>query len=264
VSVFLFVCIAFSCHFLYNIRSSIAGRRRWIVPAAVPITYSQFCEIERWCRKHGGVEMGGREAIRMVYAYGLVRRRRIILEGEVGFKFFENGLIVKVWTSCLRSEVEKCRREPLLSADVIVSRPPGEDMGWIVITNEFNRAQYFARPTLRTKNFVKTFIQRAGITIRKVQRRPLCEKCGKWMIIFRKASRATFWACFHRHLPRERRPTPFWKGWDFALTARMKAIVVAWRREFHRYLEAQRENGHTPRPAAQIRNAWVSTRDPNP
>jgi hypothetical protein len=185
------------------------------------------------------------------------------VEGEVGFKFFENGLIVKLWTSCLRSKVEECRREPLISDDNIVSRPAGEDMGWIVVTNEFNRAQYFARPTLRTKNFVKTLIQRAAITIRKVQNRPRCERCGKWMKIFRKPSRATFWACFHKHILVTKRPTPTWRGWDFALTARMLAIVTAWRKEFHRYLQAQRDKGNNPRPAAKIRKAWFATINPN-
>jgi hypothetical protein len=234
------------------------------VPAAVPITYRDFCEIENWCLSHGCVEIRGREIIRIVHAYGLTHyRSRVILEGEVGFKYFENGFVVKIWTSCLRSEVARCRREPLISGDVIVSRPPGEDMGWIVVTNEFNRAQYFARPTLRTKNFVRTFIQRAAITIRKVQKRPLCERCAKWMKIFRKKNRATFWSCFHKHIPSKERPRPFWKGWDFALTPRMLALVNAWRREFHRYLHAQRAKGNNPTPAAKIRNAWIATVDPH-
>ena len=233
------------------------------MPAAVPVTYRQFCEIEYWCLAHGCVEIQGREVIRMIQVYGL-RRHRVIVEGEVGFKYFENGLMVKIWTSCLRSEVERCRREPLISGDIIVSRPPGEDMGWIVITNEFNRAQYFARPTLRTKNFVRTLIQRAGITIRKVQYRPTCEICRKWMVIFRKPTRATFWACFHRQTPFHFGSKPAWKGWDFALTKRMRMIVVAWRREFHRYLEAQRAKGCEPTPAATIRRAWFETVNPHP
>lgn len=231
------------------------------MPAAASITYGQFCEIENWCLSHGCVEIQGREVIRMIQFYGL-RRYRVILEGEVGFKYFENGLVVKIWTSCLRSEVAKCRREPLISDDIIVSRPPGEDMGWIVITNEFNRAQYFARPTLRTKNFVKTFIQRAGITIRKVQKRPPCERCGKWMRIFRKPTRATFWGCLHNQIPIGKRPKPFWKSWDFALTERMLAIAIAWRKEFHRYLTKAKEEGRDPRPAAKIRHAWFATIDP--
>lgn len=235
------------------------------MPAAVPVTYRDFCEIEAWCLDHGYVEITGREIIRIVEVYDLkrYRRYRIVVEGEIGFKFFENGLRINAWTSCLRSQVEQCRKEPLISGDVIVSRPPGEDVGWVVITNEFGRAQYFARPTMRTKNFVRTFIQRIAITTRKVQKRPLCETCYRWMRIFRKRTRATFWACFHRRIPKSKRPKPFWKGWDFALTPLMLMLVVAWRREFHRYLARERAKGHEPRPASEIRKAWVATNDPN-
>ena len=231
------------------------------VPAAVPITYKQFCEIEYWCLSHGCVEIQGREVVRLIQAYGL-KRYHVILEGEVGFKYFENGLMVKIWTSCLRSQVAKCRREPSISDDVIVSRPSGKDMGWVVIADEFNRAQYFARPTLRTKNFVKTFIQRIGITIRKVQYRPICEECGKWMKVFRKLNRATFWACFHQRTAYERRK-PVWRDWDFALKPRMLKIAKGWRKEFHRYLEREHEKGNIPRHAAEIRNRWVATKNPH-
>jgi hypothetical protein len=231
------------------------------MPKAIPVTYGDFLKLEAMLRKWGFVEISRRETLTVVVAEGLVNYK-VVRRGEVGFKYFENGYVVKVWTSCLREEVEQCRREPLISQDVVVSRPVATDLGWILITDRQNKAQYFARPTMRTKHFIKKLIARAGITTKKVQCRPLCAQCGTFMQIHQKPNRATFWECREnqRHIPQK----PVWKDWDFALTPHMLAIVREWRKEYHRYLAREKAKGHVPRHASEIRKRWIPTRDPYP
>jgi hypothetical protein len=39
-------------------------------------------------------------------------------------------------------------------------------------------------------------------------------------------------------------------------------IVQTWRKQFAKYLQAEREKGHEPRRASTIRKPWRVTRDP--
>jgi hypothetical protein len=231
------------------------------MPKAVGVTYEDFCRLEKDLKKKGFREITGREVINIVIAHGL-KALKVIIEGEVGFQYSENGYTVKVWTTCLRSKVRKCRLEnSLFSGGEVVSRPSGEDMGWVLIVDSTNKAKYFAKPVLRTKNFIKTLYQRTLISTIRVQKRPLCMQCGCYMHIFRKKSKATYWVCWEKfnHAPKK----PLWKNWDFPLGPRAMKIVKAWRREYRRYLDAKRAKGEYPTQARFIRKSrYVATKNP--
>lgn len=230
------------------------------MPRAVPVTYADFLKLEAGLEAMRFVEISRHEIATIFVAHGLEPPQKIVLRGEVGFKYTENGYTVKVWTSCLREMVERCRAAPLISLAEVVSSPPGEDVGWIVVVDPYNHAQYFARPTLRTMGFVQTLLQRIWITQRKVINRPLCEKCQKFMGIFEKDDGGTFWACLRKVLHADGKP--FWRDWDHKLPPRALRIAKAWRRQFQRYLKRKRANGHEPRRARSIRKGWAATRDP--
>ena len=230
------------------------------MPKAVPVTYADFLRIEATLKSLGFDEIHRGEVAIITLAHGLIPPRRIVIAGEVGFKCSLNGYTVKVWTSCVREAVERCREAPLFSRGEAVGRPPGEDLGWIVVTDAFNHAQYFARPSLRTKNFVRTLCRRVWITLWKVQHRPLCEKCRKFMHIFRKEDGGTFWACLRNAFHETTKPV--WLGWDFGLPPGALAFALAWRSEFHRYLKRERARGNNPQRARTIRHGWIETKDP--
>jgi len=166
-----------------------------------------------------------------------------------------------VVTSCLRDVVEKCRSGALPNAnEIVVSRPAGEDAAWVLIVDAEGRAQYFARPIFRTKNFVQTLLRRTWITRKRIMDRPLCSGCGKFMDICESQWGGNFWGCYRRKLHPEGKSV--FKNWDFNLPVKALRIVQTWRKQFAKYLQAEREKGHEPRRASTIRKPWRVTRDP--
>jgi hypothetical protein len=234
------------------------------MPAAVPVTFKDFLKIEAELRKLGFVPISGRETMRVIVSHGLESHRKSVRH-EAGFKYYENGYLVKVWTSCYQHEIDQCRKDPDLFQDRVVSRPAGTDVGWILIVDPKNWAQYFARPVLRTKNFVRTFLRRAWITQRKIKTRPLCEQCEKYMEICAKESGATFWVCYGRSKKDAHEPKrPVFKDWDHGLPPRALQLAKAWRKEFRRYLKKEFAKGNQPRRANTIRKGWKESKNPYP
>lgn len=232
------------------------------VPEFVPVTFKKFLELEKGMLSMGFVEIFPREMAVIIKAHGLQPPPREHRAGEIGYKCSFHGHTVKAWTSCVRGLVEQCRRAaPGIDVDdMIVSRPVDEDSGWVLIVDGAGRAQYFARPVFRTRNFVRTFLRRAWITQKKVKDRPLCPVCGKFMAIITTKSGGNFWGCYRRNLHPDGFATR--EDWDFNLPPRAMKIAKAWRREYDRYLRAARKKGKAPRPASEIRNPWRSTKDP--
>ncbi len=232
------------------------------MPQAVPVTYAKFCKLEKELRAMGFAEIYRREMAVIRKAYGLVPPREI-RSGEIGFKYSAHGHTVKVWTSCLRSAVEKCRRakSSFCVDDVIVSRPAGEDMGWVLIIDSQGRAQYFARPVVRTKGFVLTLLRRTWITRWKILNRPLCPMCGSFMVICSTAYGGNYWGCYKRRAHPHGQPA--FAPWDADLPPKALKFAKAWRKQYYRYLKAERKKGNDPRRASAIRTPWRSTRNPH-
>jgi hypothetical protein len=227
----------------------------------VPVTFGDFLKIEAKLRKHGFVEIHRKETQDTIVAHGL-KSHRTVRGAEVGFKYFRNGYVVKVWTSCLGREVDQCRKEPLLSLDVVVSRPPEEDFGWVVLTDSRNHAEYFARSTKRTKNFVTNLLKRALITAQKVQNRPLCPKCKTFMEIHREPTGATYWEC--RQMDRHADGRFTFQNWDVGLGSKGKKAVEGPRNAYRRTHQKEKAEGRGQRRMAEIRIGWEPTRDPYP
>lgn len=230
------------------------------LPKAVRVTYQAFLELKKELLRMGFAPISRTEVGRAMVNWDLKPPHMVKIPGEIGFKYSENGLTVKVWTSCVRSLVEACEREAEISAHCSVGRPPGGDSGWVLI-ERLGREQYFARPTNRTKNFVRTLLQRAWITQWKVQHRPLCPACNKFMSIFSRGNGAVFWCCLRTGLHDDTKPR--WANWDAGLPPKALRISKAWRREFHRYLKKKREEGEEPRRASAVRTGWHAGRDPS-
>jgi hypothetical protein len=226
---------------------------------SVPATFASFLKLEEGMKSMGFVEIFRREMGVIIKAHGLQPPREE-RRGEIGYKCSFHSYTVKVWTSCVRDAVEQCRGSALDVGNVIVSRPAGEDMGWVVIVDPRGQAQYFARPVLRTKNFMKTFLRRAWITQKKIKDRPLCTICGKFMGIHTTKSGGNFWGCYRRDLhPSGLGVT---KDWDFNLPPKALKFAKAWRNQFARYLRAERKKGKNPQRASAVRTPWKATKNP--
>lgn len=99
---------------------------------------------------------------------------------ELGFIFSANRLDVIVWTSFVQKDGQA--RE--------------KDSGWVLI-RDGDRARYFARPRLRTLNFLKNLLEDACIARQRVIHRPTCPECQQQMRIARGSGlKSRFWRCF--------------------------------------------------------------------
>src|SRR5690606_37802215 len=85
---------------------------------------------------------------------------------EVGFEYSKNGLTVHVWTTWVAED----------------NAMNEQDSGWVLIT-EGDTAQYFAKPYKRCAGFIQRILSYAWIAMFKVENRPLCPTCGKFMNI---------------------------------------------------------------------------------
>ncbi len=230
------------------------------MPKGVPVTFRAFQEFEEKICKLGFSEMSRKEIAIITEAHGLVPPRSP-QPGEIGFKYSAHGYTVKVWTSCVRAVVEKCRKCSAGQADdVVVSREIGGDMGWVLIVDAHGSEQYFSRPVLRTANFVRNILRRTWIAQRRIDRRPLCPECRKYLVISRNKHGGFFWGCYHAELHSDGRPR--FAGWDVALPPRALKYAKMWREEFARYRRSLEKQGKKPRRAASLRKPWRSTRDP--
>lgn len=206
------------------------------MPVAVPITLGKYLELKKGLVSMGFVEIPWWETATILEPRG-VSPYRVYIRGEIGFEITANSHKVRVWTSCTRADVSRCYGRGLLSA--VVSRPPGRDAGWVVITDLAGRACYFAGRTSRTKNFVTTLLRRAWITQYKLRHWVNCAACGAPMeICTRSDTGGNFWGCFQkeRHVDGK----PVWEDWDFGLKIKAKKIAEAWRKERYRYYEKKR------------------------
>jgi len=206
------------------------------VPIAVPVTFGGYLELERKLKALGFVEIPWRETAVIMEPRG-VTPQRILIHGEIGFELVANGYKVRVWTSCIRKEVERCRRDNLL--DEVVSRAPRRDAGWVLIADLVGRAHYFAGRTSRTKHFVRTLLQRAWIAQYKIRHRVTCSVCGAAMeICSRSDTGGNFWGCFQKESHPDKKP--IWEQWDFGLPPKATKIAEAWRKERARYYAKKR------------------------
>ena len=127
--------------------------------------------------------------------------------GEEGFMIRCNKRIGVVWTSCLQRLLHTCRvqkqQTPLdhlpFYDGTIVSRPPSEDVAWVLILQKRNgkyKPAYFARTVLRTKGFSKNLPERASIVAWNIVSPAKCDECGSEMDICRTDPGGNYWRCF--------------------------------------------------------------------
>ncbi|MBI2033590.1 MAG: hypothetical protein HYT13_00620, partial [Candidatus Liptonbacteria bacterium] len=152
---------------------------------------------------------------------------------EVGFRFWANSLEVKVWTTFLSAR----------------GRSRESDAGWVLILDG-DEAQYFSHPLRRTKNFLHNLLWFAGIAKWRVEHRPLCPVCKKYMRIRgARAFRAKLWECVSSTFHKD----PVRLSWDYELPQWAMDFLRPFRRRRARYYAKLRAEGKAPGEAARRR-----------
>lgn len=156
---------------------------------------------------------------------------------ETGFIFSASGLTVVVWTTFL--EAEGVARD--------------QDSGWVLI-REGDEARYFARPMMRTKNFLHRLLLAACIAKVRIENRPLCPTCKAFMKITEgQHLKQRYWSCCNGHgkvtLP-----------WDHSLPPLVLEYLKDIRKERARYRRKLAKEGKTPGKALLKRTPWTMKR----
>ena len=159
---------------------------------------------------------------------------------ETGFTFSASGLTVVVWTTFL--EAEGVARD--------------QDSGWVLI-REGDEARYFARPMMRTKNFLYRLLLAACIAKVRIENRPLCPTCQAFMKITEgKYLKQRYWSCCKDHgkvtLP-----------WDHSLPPEVLEYLKDIRNARARYRRKLAKEGKTPGKALLKRIGWKVGRPEN-
>ena len=240
------------------------------MPKAVTVVYRYYCGIRDTLLKLGFREMSRREVLDEVIAHG-VKAYKKSTEAEKGFIYSQKGLSVKVWTSCERSKVDDCARRfkelPVFREAIgeeVVSRSKGKDMGWVLITDLRNKAQYFAVPFHRTLNFIVSLCETARITQIRVQNRPLCIECKKYMAIHVEKNRATYWIC--RESSKHSSQKALFEDWDCGLPEKAKTAAMRRRKKRKSWqkqkLKFRDEGKKAPQSARKLRRGGGETKNP--
>jgi len=164
---------------------------------------------------------------------------------EVGFLYFANGLKVIVWTTFLKYEREA----------------RDKDEGWILIV-EGDTALYFSHPIRRTEDFLMRLLRHAWIAKRRVEQRPLCPQCKKFMMIVRgKGLGSRYWRCTNRKAHGTR--GYIHASWDIEMPKKAAKFIARERKNRKRYRNKRTKEGKTWGQARFIRKPWKKTRPEN-
>jgi hypothetical protein len=167
------------------------------------------------------------------------RRNRV---AEVGLRYDENGLQVRIWTTYIEAE----------------ERVQEEDEAWVII-REGDKARYFSHPIRRTKNFLERLWKWAQVAQQRVKRRPLCPTCKAYMhIAYGQGLKARYWECQKSWLHGNGQ----WRflDWDIGLSPKAREFV---NRERRLRRLAEKRSGKKQGTAMLNRNTAVVTRPEN-
>jgi hypothetical protein len=183
--------------------------------------------------------------------------------GEVGWIREGPRYTVVAWDSCLIKVIDECRfREAQIVAGIlnelpfykseVVSRPPDEDAGHILILKNFPDGKmmpaYYAREVRRTENFVTNFCARAWITTYKVIHLPPCPQCGGEMEIYKTRKKGYCYMCFRLTAAHESTKPPS-VTWHSNLPENARKIAERWDESAERTRnETEKRTGKKPEP----------------
>lgn len=159
---------------------------------------------------------------------------------EKGYIFEANGMDVIVWTTY----------------DLIAQAPrdKGKDLCWVII-REHGKAQHFAKPIRRTKNFVTNVYWRARTCAERIFNRPK-DSLGDFMVI----KRGRY--MFQRYWESPTKVTdastnkPEREGFDHGVSSQSMAYVKKIRKRTRKYNSKLRAANKKPGAAALIRTPW--------
>ncbi len=161
---------------------------------------------------------------------------------ETGFSYSAHNLEVIVWTTFL--EDTHSARE--------------KDAGWVLIREADERCYFKLVP--RTRHFLHNLLGHAAIAKCRVENRPLCLVCGRYMKITQgKGLKSRYWSC--------KNPSVHLKtvslSWDYGLTKEMLDFLKPFRERRARYQSELKKQGGTPGTALRNRRGWKMARPEN-
>jgi transposase-like protein len=159
---------------------------------------------------------------------------------EVGFRYTVNGLEVVVWTTWLLKE-NKARES---------------DSGWVIIRDAIRKnILYSSHPLHRTKNFAKNLLSQAWIAQWRIQHRPHCPECGKFMVIARgKGMKSRYWKCSNYRDHKTGKSVC--RDWDFNLSPKAKAYLRRLRKKRRKYRDKRKKELKPNYVALKKRKKW--------
>jgi hypothetical protein len=212
------------------------------MPAFVQPDPARFWGMVKDLEKKGFRRISRNQFPRDQERLGIVLPERRNRAAEVGLRYDENGLQVRIWTTYLESE----------------ERVQEEDEAWVII-REGDKARYFSHPIHRTKNFLERLWKWAQVAQQRVKRRPLCPCCKAYMQIANgKGLKSRYWEC-RKSWVHDDRQFKF-LDWDIGLSLKARDFVTRERR-LRRLAEKRR--GVKQGGAMLNRNTAIITRPEN-
>lgn len=213
------------------------------MPKKVEIVHEAFALFRKWMERRGFRLVLRGEFQRDFVRLGLVAPRQT--EGrEIGFRYNASGLEVRVWTTYLDPE------GPMKS----------KDEGWVLI-KDGDRARYYARPMHRTKHFLRKLFMCARVAQIRIQERPHCPKCEKYMrIAYGSGLKSRYWECRRTELHADGRFA--FRSWDYGLSEYPKAFsfVKELRKKRLPHQMKMRADGKRTGTAVLRRKSWRVTK----
>ncbi len=208
------------------------------MPLRVDLQPHRFYDFKTEIEKEGFQEIQKREK------YTDYQRLALISPNESkgkkrGFKFTANYLTVKIWTSVLRDE----------------DKFADKGFGWELISLG-DPALYFSRPFRRTDNFFENLYMTALILKTKIQNRPICPHCKKFLDIVKGPYLySRYWKC-----PNTKHAV-YRLGWDHGLPDWAKNYLKSKRKARKKvqkkYAQKQLEKGKEVTPAIVRHKKWT-------
>lgn len=139
---------------------------------------------------------------------------------------------------------------PTFSPSIQDIIPKGEAMGWVLVIDKNSKSPEYFNPVKRVGLYWNNLKNSAIACQQRVENRPRCKQCGKFMNIARRRGvlKARFWRCKEHLSERE--------SWDYGLSPEKLEIVKAKRKPRAKYRDYREKEGKSVHTAMLKRKKW--------
>jgi hypothetical protein len=152
----------------------------------------------------------------------------------------ENDLKVIVW--------------PTFRADNF--EPKKKDSGWVIIVKKHDKSGklYYSSPEIRrTSGFVLKLLRRAWIAMYRIEHRPKCRVCGKYMQITGRGIKSKYWRCINKSEHEE----TIREEWDYNIPPIAQKFIDTLRKQTAKYVARRKKSGKPLYEAIKNRKKWI-------